>query len=149
MPDHSKRPAFGLRPRPPGEPEAPPAPPLGAAALGPLAAQRGYAVEQRAVPRAPTKQIGRLLLGDRGNGVECGIHDLSIAGAGISVPVRVDLPRTFRLLLIREGLLFDCALVWRQEDRAGLRFTGRHDLRRDNDRAFDTIRSLWKQLASR
>jgi hypothetical protein len=118
----------------PIEPAVPPAP--------------SYEFEHRASPRVRTLQSGKLLLEADTEGIDCAVRDLSIAGAGIRLPAPMDLPQAMRLLMIREGLLFDCVQIWRREERAGLRFTGRHDLRGDPDSAFHAIWALWKQLAA-
>ncbi len=148
------RSAFGRRTSPPTPDEPSPelrrpvdyAPPAAPEPVAELPAS--FASEQRTVPRARTLQSGRLLLNDEGDGFDCTVRDLSIAGAGIRFRPEAELPRQSRLLMIREGLLFDCTLVWRQDDRAGLRFTGRHDLR-EAGRDYDSVRQLWKMLAGR
>jgi hypothetical protein len=149
------RPAFGRRASPP-EPieEALEAPEPAYVAEPPEVAQhvsapmRSYEFEHRGSPRVRTLQSGKLLLEGDTDGIDCTVRDLSIAGAGIRLPSAMDLPQVMRLLMIREGLLFDCVQVWRREERAGLRFTGRHDLRGDPDSAFHAIWALWKQLAA-
>ena len=143
---------FGRRTSPPGEPGAlsdgstPRSPHDGVHEVAPSAAPNE--VEHRAWPRAPTIKTGTLIMDGAPGGIECTVRDLSIGGAGIHVADKADLPGAMQLLIVADGLLFDCALVWRQDDRAGLRFNSRHDLRNDAD-GFQAIRALWRQLAAR
>jgi len=93
-------------------------------------------------------KAGRIIMEGAPSGIDCTVRDLSIGGAGIHLAGRADLPGAMQLLIVSDGLLFDCALVWRQDDRVGLRFTSRRDLRSDAD-GFQVIRTLWRQLAAR
>ena len=151
MPDGAARSAFGLRKTPPDAapqtafPTAVETPSAPAPAAAPA---RDSAYEHRIVPRARTLQSARLLLGEGTDGIDCAVRDLSIAGAGVRIPPDTELPEAMRLLLIREGLLFDCEVIWRLDDRAGLRFTGRHDLNGDTSGELDAIHALWRELAS-
>ncbi len=147
------RPVFGRRTSPPGEegassdvtrPQARPEAVERAAA----GSEGQNAVEQRASPRALSLKPGRIIMDGAPNGVDCTVRDLSLGGAGIHLAGRADLPAAMQLLIVSDGLLFDCALVWRQDDRVGLRFTSRRDLRSDAD-GFQVIRTLWRQLAAR
>jgi hypothetical protein len=153
MNDRPASQTFGRRASPPDPHMRAPEPAPGPDAVGrqetsaraPVVDARRTHLEQRAAPRGRTLQSGRLLV-DGATIIDCTIQDLSMAGAGIRIEPALRLPGAVRLLLISQGLLFDCAVVWRSGDRAGLHFSGRHDLRQATDATLDAARALWKDL---
>jgi hypothetical protein len=59
---------------------------------------------------------GRLFIG-------CTLRNLSTDGAGIVVKNATDIPDEFELSFGAAGALYQCRVVWRDENRIGLLFT--------------------------
>jgi hypothetical protein len=97
--------------------------------------------------RARSLLTGKLVIGDGEVSHDCVIRNLSAKGARVRVSSALGLPATAGLLVVKEGLLFDAAVVWRRGDQVGLTFTGQHDLRDDTDPAHRGVRALWTALA--
>ncbi len=106
-------------------------------------------VERRAAFRGRTLLSGKLIIGDSTISPDCLIRNLTDRGAHIRVSPAIKLPRTFGLLLIKEGMLFDATMVWRLDDKLGLTFSGRHDLRKDIGPERRGARALLAELSPR
>ena len=113
------------------------------------AARRPGVVERRTVYRARALLAGKIIVSDGVMSADCLIRNLSAVGAHVRVSASVELPRAIGLLLIREGVLFDATVVWRNGDKAGLAFTGQHDLGADRDARRRGARALWAELTPR
>jgi len=88
-------------------------------------------VERRAYRRARTLVVSKIVIAD--GLADCVVRNLSIRGAQVRVLGDVELPPAFGLLMTSKGLLFDATVVWRNGDKLGLTFCGRHDLHADTD----------------
>jgi hypothetical protein len=106
-------------------------------------------VERRALYRARSLFAGKIIVGDGRMTADCVIRNLSARGAHVRISGAIELPRGVRLLLIKEGLLFDATVVWRSGDKTGLVFDGQHDLLRETDPALRGMRALWEDLRPR
>lgn len=109
--------------------------------------ERRKGIVRRVGGRARSLLSGKVAVRDGELSYDCVIRNLSPLGARISLSNSIELPAEVGLLVIREGLLCEATVVWRRGDQAGLKFHGRHDLRRDTDPARRGVRALWMALA--
>ena len=111
---------------------------------------KGYIdAERRAYHRARTLFAGKIIIGDGSISPDCMIRNLSVAGARVRIARSIDLPGVVGLLVIKEGLLFDATVIWRNGDETGVTFSGQHDMRRDTDPGRKIVRMLWDELRPR
>ncbi len=78
--------------------------------------------ERRAVPRTPVERPA--VAAFDGASIGCRVKDISISGASIEIDAADRLPSRFKLMLLDDGKLFDCRLVWLSKGRAGIAFVG-------------------------
>jgi hypothetical protein len=131
---------FGRRSAGPSPPDC--AIPVAVEAVRPVDNRRGG-------HRARTLLAGKIVTAQGLNVLDCTIRDFSSGGARVRISAATLLPSTVSLLVIKEGLLFEANVAWRQGDETGLVFVGQYDLRGDVDPARKGIRALWAQLAAR
>jgi hypothetical protein len=77
-------------------------------------------VETRIAPRhrvskPATIDFGRVT-------IDCTVRDLSVTGAALEVPYRIDIPAKFTLVVPGDGLRLPCHLVRRNGSRIGVAF---------------------------
>jgi len=65
-------------------------------------------------------QTGRILLGDKGEGIECRIIDLSAGGACLELSKFCDLPQRFEFVHGRVRMV--CRLAWSRGCRIGVMY---------------------------
>jgi hypothetical protein len=61
--------------------------------------------------------------------IPCTIRNISTGGALIEASEVSLLPLAFRLLDPRQGLAYDCKVVWRRGNQVGVAFAGKTDLK--------------------
>jgi hypothetical protein len=117
-------------------------------------AEAGYAGAERRTGairrenlRARSLLTGKIVIGDGAVSHDCVIRNFSAKGARVRLAGAINLPGAIGLLVVKEGLLFDAAVVWRRGDQIGLAFGGQYDLRKDADPARRGARALWTALA--
>jgi len=122
-----------------------------AASEQPQLASRGDISSRR--PRKETRQrtllSGKLIIAAGAMTPDCVIRDLSTNGARVTVQGLVPVPDELGLLVIRDGALLECRVIWRRADQLGLRVTGRHDLRGADAGVHPRIQALWRELSPR
>lgn len=74
----------------------------------------------RAAVRCKIHKAGSIVVGSRA--VTCTVHNLSAAGAALSVRRSPILPNAFVLVLEMEHRRRPCRVVWRRGDRLGVTF---------------------------
>ena len=79
--------------------------------------------DRRVTRRMRTLKQGKIVLSDW-TVIDCLIRDMSDQGARLALGGLIELPNTFRLLVISSNLLFPAELEWRRSLLAGVRFTG-------------------------
>lgn len=112
-------------------------------------------MEARAVPendrRAEHRQRAllacRVIYGDTHIAIEGAVRDISAHGAKVRLKSPVPLPGHVRLMLIKEGALYDADVVSRRESEIGLHFTGRTTMDDVADETVRELRRLWLSLA--
>jgi PilZ domain len=104
-------------------------------------------VARRAAPRARSLLTGKIIIGDGRESHDCVVRNLSATGAHVRIAGAVNLPGTVGLLVVKEALLFDAAIVWRRGEQIGLTFSCQYDLREDVDPAHRRARALWTALS--
>lgn len=112
----------------------------------PLSVERYSGVERRQLHRARAFLSGKIIIDNGRVSPDCLIRNLSVHGAHINISASLELPRAVGLMLIKEGLLFDATVVWRQGDKTGLVFHGQHNLLDADDPASRAVRALWEEL---
>ena len=80
--------------------------------------------ERRHAPRRRVLKTGKVIF-DRftGGGIDCTILDVSDIGAKLRVGV-FDVPDTFRLLIVSEGVVIPVKRIWQDGDLVGVYFIG-------------------------
>jgi hypothetical protein len=74
----------------------------------------------RVAIRRKIHKAGSIALGSRS--ITCTVHNLSAAGAALSVRHSLKLPEAFVLILEMEHRQRPCRIVWRRGDRLGVAF---------------------------
>lgn len=115
----------------------------------PAPSAMGHPVERRANARQRTLLAGRLAYGDPAVSVACGIRNLSQGGALVELEGPALLMSPVRLLLAREGVVYDVTVAWRRDLRVGLTLGDRHDLREAIDPQIRVLQQIWKEMALR
>jgi PilZ domain len=80
------------------------------------------AVNQRRHSRRASGAAGLIHLHDSGKQIPCRVQDRSLGGACLELEDPSILPSFFVLLVPAEHIERQCTLVWRDKDRAGVRF---------------------------
>lgn len=104
---------------------------------------------KRRAPRQRVLLAGRLVYGEADLTLECAIRDLSENGARIRLASPVALPARVRLVEVRAGVAYDCEVSWRRVPEFGLRFLGRHDLKKTTDPELLLLKRVWVESAAR
>jgi hypothetical protein len=115
----------------------------------PESAAEKAAPNKRTSPRSRALLAGKLIVWDGQLSTDCMIRDLSDDGARVKVASTAVIPAEVGLLIIRDGLLLECRLVWRRGDEAGLSVLSRHDLNKSNDAAHRRARAIWLEVSPR
>lgn len=84
--------------------------------------QRNQAPEQRSLGRAKVSRNARLRFNARRGAIDCGLRDLTEAGAGIRVDRINIIPLTFELSFDNFRTARACRLIWRDGDFVGVAF---------------------------
>lgn len=106
-------------------------------------------------PERRPHQRRRMLLGGvvvfgRGDCVfDCSIRNLSESGAKIVCAKGIELPQSFHLIIVRDRLICEAQLSWRQGDAYGVAFKQRTPLSEIADPALDHLVQLWLSRAGR
>lgn len=106
-------------------------------------------VQRRHADRKRSLLAGKLTNEDASLTVDCTIRDLSDTGALVELAAPEMLPRTLRLMLIRDGVLWDAEVAWRRGARLGLILGERHDLKSSVDPELRALRAIWSHMAPR
>ncbi len=77
--------------------------------------------EHRIGPRKRVLKAG--VIEFDGGGIDCTVRNLSEAGAALSVESQVGIPTEFKLVVVSDQLSRMCRVVWRKENRIGIRFS--------------------------
>lgn len=80
--------------------------------------------EQRRRQRHKTLKTGKILLAGGLSVVDCVIRDLSESGARLEVWDNTAVPGSFRLICLADNTMRQAQVVWRNDRRVGVAFTG-------------------------
>ncbi|WP_417668014.1 PilZ domain-containing protein [Roseibium sp.] len=80
--------------------------------------------EQRQTNRKRTLKGGRIVFGGLSQVFDCTIRNTSETGALLVLPSTLGVPGAFLLYVDNECTRRPVEVVWRREDRMGVRFTG-------------------------
>jgi hypothetical protein len=105
--------------------------------------------QRRGAERKRSLLAGKLTNEDASLTVDCTIRDLSETGALVELAAPELLPRTLRLMQIRDGVLWDAQVAWRRGRRMGLILGERHDLRTTAEPQLKALRAIWSHMAPR
>jgi len=106
-------------------------------------------VERRSAQRQRTLLAGQLAYGEPAVTVPCGIRNVGPGGALIDLQAPILLAGPLRLLLARDGLVYDARVIWRRGLKIGLAFGEPHDLRQVVDPQVRILQAIWKEMAPR
>lgn len=76
--------------------------------------------EKRNTLRRRILKAGAIEFG--GGAIDCVVRNLSETGAALSVQSPVGIPPEFNLIVAADNLNRRCQVVWRKENRIGIRF---------------------------
>ncbi len=76
--------------------------------------------EHRIALRKRVLKAGTIEFG--GGGIDCTVRNLSDTGAALSVESPVGIPPEFNLVVVADQVSRRCRVVWRKENRIGIRF---------------------------
>ena len=76
--------------------------------------------EHRIAPRKRVLKAGTIEFA--GGGIDCTVRNLSEVGAALSVESPVGIPSEFNLVVVSDQFARLCRVVWRKENRIGIRF---------------------------
>ncbi len=74
----------------------------------------------RTAPRKRVLKAGEIEFG--GGAIDCTVRNLSETGAAVSVASPVGIPAEFNLVIVSDHVNRRCRVVWRKENRIGIRF---------------------------
>jgi len=77
------------------------------------------------------------------------VRDLSETGARLGIASSLPLPKSFRLILAREGRCHEVEVVWRRGQEIGVTFIGAIDLSDATDASVRLLKRLWAEMAGR
>ena len=77
-------------------------------------------IEHRITLRQRVLKAGTIVFG--GGAIDCTVRNLSKAGAALSVQSPVGIPLEFNLIVAADNLNRGCQVVWRKENRIGIKF---------------------------
>lgn len=80
--------------------------------------------EGRKSNRKRAMLAGKIIFNDRNSSIECRIRNISEDGAKIEVGETLIFPARFEFLVPQQGRTYQARVAWRQEDEAGLEFSG-------------------------
>lgn len=92
---------------------------------------------------------GVVVFGGGACAFDCSIRNLSETGAKIVCAKGVQLPASFHLILVRDRIVCDAQLSWRQDDAYGVAFKQRVPLAEVADPALGYLTQLWLSRAGR
>jgi len=107
------------------------------------------ASQRRGAARKRALLAGKLSNEDSSVTVDCTIRDLSDTGALVELSAPEMLPKTLRLLQIKDGIVWDVQVAWRRGNRMGLTLGDRHDLRGAIEPQLRVLRAIWSHMALR
>jgi hypothetical protein len=81
--------------------------------------------DKRRAPRYPTFLAGQIQVGE-GHPTPCVIRDLSRSGARLELHPEAAIPATFELRIMSREAAYTGKLVWRDQERAGVRLEVQH-----------------------
>ena len=76
--------------------------------------------DHRTAPRKRVLKAGEIEFG--GGAIDCTVRNLSETGAALSVESPVGIPAEFNLIVLSDNVNRRCRVVWRKENRIGIRF---------------------------
>ena len=88
-----------------------------------------------------------MIYGETHIAIEGTVRDLSSSGAKVRLKSPVPVPGRVKLLLIKEGALFEAEVVSRREAEIGLHFVSRTTMDDLADENVRELRRLWLSLA--
>ncbi len=77
--------------------------------------------ENRIAPRKRVLKAGTIEFG--GGAIDCTVRNLSDTGAALFVESPVGIPTEFNLIVISDQVNRTCSVVWRKDNRIGIRFS--------------------------
>lgn len=106
------------------------------------------AEDRRTGARRRTLLRGRICHGpDATFSIDCSIKNLTDGGAMVGVPASAELPQTFVLMHVNEGVAYEARLAWRRGDLAGLALGSPFDLKGPVAPEHKALRAIWLALA--
>jgi hypothetical protein len=103
-------------------------------------------VERRASQRRRTLLAAKLVFDEPGVIVNCGVRNLSPLGALIELESAILLRPPYRLLTIRDGVIYEAELVWSWGRRVGLNFTAEHPVQAPASETTQLLRTIWSAV---
>lgn len=100
-------------------------------------------IERRAATRRRTLLAAKLSFDEPGLMVTCGVRNLSSNGALVELESTILLRPPYRLLTIRDGVIYEAELVWSWGKQVGLAFTAEHPPGAPSCEQTRMLRTIW------
>lgn len=84
--------------------------------------------EHRSEFRRRTLKSGKIVFNDQKSVIDCTIRNLSETGCQIVVSNLIDIPDDFDLHLTSSGEKYQCGIIWRKANEAGVKFKAWHGI---------------------
>jgi len=84
--------------------------------------------ENRSEFRRRTLKNGKIIFNEQKSVMDCTIRNLSETGCQIIITGNADIPMTFDLLLPSSGERYQCEIMWRKLNEAGVKFKSWHGI---------------------
>ena len=105
--------------------------------------------EHRRNPRRRVLLGGKLVFGPTDITLDCTIRDLTDKGARVRILSPVMLPDEVWLIELRNGLAFECRVVWKRVPEFGLAFVRVHDLTATDQPELRMMKRIWVENSAR
>ncbi len=84
--------------------------------------------DNRSEFRRRTLKSGKIVFNEQSSVIDCTIRNLSDTGCQIIVLNHNDIPTAFELLLPSSGEKYQCEIIWRKGNEAGVKFKSWHGI---------------------
>jgi hypothetical protein len=104
--------------------------------------------DRRRTQRRRSLLTAKLATRDASLTIDCVIRNLSPEGALVETTSPHLIPHELHLMQVREGIVWDAGIIWRNGNRIGLVLGERHDLRETTALQLRALRNIWTHLTA-
>lgn len=104
--------------------------------------------DRRRTQRQRSLLTAKLANRDASITLDCVIRNISTEGALVETTSPHLIPHELHLMQVREGIVWDAEVIWRNGNRIGLVLGDRHDLRETTAQQLRALRNIWSHLTA-